>query len=53
MGRFLVLIPLVFSIASAILVALALFAGHEKGFMEDYAIARVRDRHPGHSRLED
>lgn len=41
LARFIVLIPLVFSIVSAVLTALALFAGHEKGFMEDYAVARV------------
>lgn len=44
MARFLALIPLVLCIASAILTALVLTAGHEKGFMEDYAVARVRRR---------
>ena len=40
--RLLVLIPLVLSIVGMVLSALSLFAGHKQGFMEDYAIARVR-----------
>lgn len=41
LARVVVLIPLLLSIAVVILSALALFAGHKEGFMEDYAIARL------------
>jgi hypothetical protein len=41
LARLLVLFPMVFSATSAVLAALVLFAGHKRGFMEDYAIARV------------
>lgn len=33
--------PVALSIVGLVLSALALFAGHEKGVMEDYAIVRV------------
>lgn len=39
--RLVVIVPLVLSIIGMVLSALALFAGHQKGFMEEYAIARV------------
>jgi hypothetical protein len=42
LARLLVLLPMVLSVGAAILSALALFAGHHKGFMEDYALVRVR-----------
>lgn len=41
LDRLIVLLPAALSIVGMILSALALFAGHEKGFMEEYAIARV------------
>lgn len=39
--RFLVLIPLILSLVAFVLTNLALFAGHQQGFMEDYAVIRV------------
>ena len=45
-ARLLVLLPLALSVGAAILSALALFAGHNKGFMEDFAIVRVRPLPP-------
>lgn len=39
--RLVILVPLVLSIIGMVLSALALFAGNQKGFMEEYAIARV------------
>lgn len=39
--RFIVIIPAVLSIVGMVLSALSLFAGHQQGFMEEYAIARV------------
>jgi len=41
LDRLIVLLPAALSIVGMILSALALFAGHEKGFMEEYAIARL------------
>lgn len=41
LARLVVLIPLLLSVGVMILSALALFAGHKEGFMEDYAIARL------------
>ncbi len=41
LSRCAVLLPLVFSIVSAVLASLALFAGHQQGFLEDYAVVRV------------
>jgi uncharacterized membrane protein YagU involved in acid resistance len=52
LSRFIVLIPLVFSIASAVLAALALFAGHEKGFMENYAVARLNTSRIGYNLVD-
>ena len=40
--KFLAAIPLLFSIVGCVLVALATFAGRKPGFMEDYAVVRVR-----------
>lgn len=39
--RFLVLIPLILSFVAFVLANLALFAGHQQGFMEDYAVIRL------------
>ncbi|KAH0496792.1 hypothetical protein TgHK011_004138 [Trichoderma gracile] len=39
--RFTVLIPLIFSLVAFVLTNLALFAGHQKGFMEEYAVIRL------------
>lgn len=52
LARFIVLVPLVFSIVSAVLAALALFAGHEKGFMEDYDIARLNVSRIGYNLVD-
>jgi len=41
LARVVVLVPLLLSIGVMVLSALALFAGHKEGFMEDYAIARL------------
>lgn len=40
-GRLVVIFPLLLAIVSFVLAMLCLFAGHKKGFMEDYAIVRV------------
>ncbi|KAM0484381.1 hypothetical protein ACHAPX_001804 [Trichoderma viride] len=39
--NFLVLIPLILSFVAFVLTNLALFAGHQQGFMEDYAVIRL------------
>lgn len=39
--RFIVVIPLILSFVTFVLTNLALFAGHQKGFMEEYAVIRV------------
>lgn len=39
--RAIVAVPLVLSVVALILSALALFAGRQEGFLEEYAIARV------------
>jgi hypothetical protein len=39
--RFPVLIPVLCYIVATVLAFLCLFAGHEEGFMEDYAVVRV------------
>ncbi|KAH6607680.1 hypothetical protein Trco_003993 [Trichoderma cornu-damae] len=39
--RFVVLIPLILSFVAFVLTNLALFAGHQQGFMEDYAVIRL------------
>ena len=44
--RFAVLIPLIFSLVAFVLTNLALFAGHQKGFMEEYAVIRVCQAQP-------
>jgi hypothetical protein len=44
--RLIILFPLALSIVGIVLSALCLFAGHEEGFMEEYAIARVRPNQP-------
>jgi hypothetical protein len=46
--RLIVLFPLALSIVGMVLSALCLFAGHEEGFMEDYAIARLNTSMVGH-----
>lgn len=42
LSRFFVFLPLVLSLVAFILTTLCLFAGKDEGFMEDFAIARVR-----------
>lgn len=49
MQRLAVLLPLALSIVAIVLSALCLFAGHEEGFMEDYAIARLNTSMIGHN----
>ncbi|KAL7789484.1 actin cortical patch SUR7/pH-response regulator pali [Trichoderma ceciliae] len=39
--RFIVIIPLILSFVAFVLTNLALFAGHQQGFMEDYAVMRL------------
>ncbi|KAH7328129.1 actin cortical patch SUR7/pH-response regulator pali [Stachybotrys elegans] len=41
LARLALLVPLVFAIVSLVLSALCLFAGHEEGVLEDYAIIRL------------
>jgi hypothetical protein len=41
LSRFFVFFPLVLSLVAFILSILCLFAGHNEGFMEEYAVARV------------
>ena len=40
--RFVIGFPIVLSIVAFVLAMLALFAGKQRGFMEDYDIIRVR-----------
>jgi len=42
-----VLFPLALSIVGFVLTILSLFAGHQKGYMEDYDIIRVRSKQTG------
>ena len=42
-ARFLLLAPLVLALVSFVLTSLILFAGQKEGFMEDYAVVRVRN----------
>ncbi|KAL6860196.1 hypothetical protein ACO1O0_004222 [Amphichorda felina] len=49
--RLVILVPLVLSIIGMVLSALALFAGNQKGFMEEYAIARLNVSMMGHDLL--
>ncbi|KPM39179.1 hypothetical protein AK830_g7369 [Neonectria ditissima] len=49
LSRFSVFFPLVLSLVAFILTILCLFAGQDKGFMEDYAIARVNTSMLGHN----
>lgn len=44
--RLLALVPAVFTAAALVLSFLCLFAGHKKGFMEDYAVVTVRSTYP-------
>ncbi|KFA60511.1 hypothetical protein S40285_07870 [Stachybotrys chlorohalonatus IBT 40285] len=48
MTRLAILLPLALSIVAIVLSALCLFAGHQEGFMEDYAIARLNTSMVGH-----
>lgn len=41
-SKFSILLPVFLSMAAVILTGLALFSGRQQGFLEDYAIARVR-----------
>ena len=43
--RFVIGLPIVLSIAAFVLAMLALFAGKQPGFMEDFDIIRVKLRH--------
>ncbi|KAK7420630.1 hypothetical protein QQX98_002624 [Neonectria punicea] len=52
LSRFFVFFPLVLSLVAFILTILCLFAGQNKGFMEDYAIARVNTSMLGHNILD-
>ena len=47
LSRVIALVPFVLCIAGTVLSALCLFAGHKEGFMEDFAIARVRGLRDG------
>ncbi|KAH6894147.1 actin cortical patch SUR7/pH-response regulator pali [Thelonectria olida] len=51
LSRFTIAIPLVLSLVAFVLSNLCLFAGRDKGFMEDYAIARLNTSMLGHSLL--
>ncbi|KAG5921129.1 hypothetical protein E4U42_005964 [Claviceps africana] len=46
-----ILLPIVLTLVTFILSMLALYAGHEKGFMEDYAIVRLDTSKIGHNIL--
>lgn len=51
--KFLAVIPVVFSAVSFALTMLALFAGHKKGFMEDYHIMAFNTSTLGHNFLSN
>ncbi|KAL7921197.1 actin cortical patch SUR7/pH-response regulator pali [Trichoderma austrokoningii] len=51
--RFLVLFPLILSLVAFVLTNLALFAGHQQGFMEDYAVIRLNTSELGQNILKD
>ncbi|KAK5998392.1 hypothetical protein PT974_00771 [Cladobotryum mycophilum] len=51
--KFIVIIPLVLAFVSFILTTLALFAGHQKGFMEDYAVVRLNTSMIGQNILKN
>jgi hypothetical protein len=42
LGRYFVLLPVALATVSFVLSMLGIFAGHKPGFMEDYAVVRVR-----------
>ncbi|EFY87545.1 hypothetical protein J3458_002154 [Metarhizium acridum] len=48
-GRFLILLPVILAVISFILSMLALFAGRQPGFMEDYAVVRLNTSMVGHN----
>ncbi|KAG5928301.1 hypothetical protein E4U53_002709 [Claviceps sorghi] len=50
-GRLVILLPMVLTLVTFILSMLALYAGHEKSFMEDYAIIRIDTSRIGHDIL--
>ncbi|KAL7937845.1 actin cortical patch SUR7/pH-response regulator pali [Trichoderma chlorosporum] len=50
--RFAVLIPLIFSLVAFVLTNLALFAGHQNGFMEEYAVIRINTTMLGQNLLQ-
>ncbi|KAF4126855.1 Ca2+ regulator and membrane fusion protein Fig1 [Geosmithia morbida] len=52
MTRLVAFIPLVLSIVGLVLSSLCLFAGNRKGFMEEYAIARVNITGLGHDLID-
>ncbi|KAM5348401.1 hypothetical protein ACJ41O_008225 [Fusarium nematophilum] len=52
LSRFFVFFPLVLSLVAFILSILCLFAGHNEGFMEDYAVARLNMSMLGHNMLD-
>ncbi|EFY99024.1 SUR7 protein [Metarhizium robertsii ARSEF 23] len=48
-GRFLILLPVILAVISFILSMLALYAGRQPGFMEDYAFVRLNTSMVGHN----
>ncbi|KAL7950055.1 actin cortical patch SUR7/pH-response regulator pali [Trichoderma barbatum] len=50
--RFAVLIPLIFSFVAFVLTNLTLFAGNQKGFMEEYAVLRINTTMLGQNVLQ-
>ncbi|KAG5972217.1 hypothetical protein E4U55_000877 [Claviceps digitariae] len=50
-GRLVILLPMVLTLVAFILSMLALYAGHDKGFMEEYAIIRLDTSKIGHNIL--
>ncbi|KHN95832.1 Actin cortical patch SUR7/pH-response regulator PalI [Metarhizium album ARSEF 1941] len=48
-GQFVILLPVALAVVSFILSMLALFAGREPGFMEDYAVVRLNTSMVGHT----
>ncbi|KAF7547555.1 hypothetical protein G7Z17_g7641 [Cylindrodendrum hubeiense] len=52
MSRCLHIFPVILSLGACILSALSLFAGFQKGFMEDYAIARINTSQLGQNMID-
>ncbi|KAG6007547.1 hypothetical protein E4U21_005848 [Claviceps maximensis] len=50
-GRPVILLPMVLTLVAFIFCMLVLYAGHEKGFMEEYAIVRLDTSQIGHNIL--